>query len=178
LYSKTICSVFIAAVVGVTAVGCSSDPVPKTEPKPAPTATVDSVSGEPTRKEGAAKYLKIVAPFNDELDKCLPVLNPLLESGESSSSDLPKIRKACAGVAEANRKFAEALTKTAWPTEAQSSISQLVDELHADQLAWQGIAKVRNHQDLFDPKYPLTEDGTAADMVRAHLGLPAVEKVE
>lgn len=137
------------------------------------------MAGEkPTRKEGAAKYLKIVAPFNDELDKCLPLLNPLLESGESSSSDLPKIRKACAGVPEANRTFAEALTKNTWPAEAQSSVNQLVDELRADQLGWQGIAKARTHQDLFDPKYPLTEDGTGASMVRAHLGLPAVEEVE
>ncbi|WP_371666005.1 hypothetical protein OG306_33295 [Streptomyces sp. NBC_01241] len=168
---------FIAALLAVGTVACSSEPSPSV-PAPSSSSAAEAANGEPTRKEGAAKYLEIVAPSNAELDKCLPVLNPLRTSGESKSRDFPKLRKACAGVPAANRKFADDLSRASWPAEAQKSVDQLVDELRAAQLAWEGVAKANNHDDLFDPKYPLPDDGTAAAMVRAHLGLPAVEDVE
>jgi hypothetical protein len=119
-----------------------------------------------------------VEPFNRELDRCLPVLNPILESGSASSDAVPKVRTACSGVADANRQFAVSLGQVSWPSEARESVNQLVDELHADQLAWEGVGKAKTVSDLVDPKYPLTEDGGGADLVRAHLGLPPVEEVE
>ncbi|MEU0159005.1 hypothetical protein ABZ154_09220 [Streptomyces sp. NPDC006261] len=123
-------------------------------------------------------YLKLVSPFNEAFEKCLKVYNPLMEAGATSPSDFPKVRSACADIPGENRKFSEGLVKGKWPTEAQSSVSQLADEVRADQLAWQEIAKARVHDDLFDPKYPLTEDTETAGLVRAHLGLPAAEDIE
>lgn len=164
-------AVVVVCLVGASS-ACSSD-----EPaKPEPTATVQPAAGEPTREEGAAKYLEIVAPSNAALEKCLPVLNPLRTSGESTPGDFPKLREACEGVPSANRKFADELTKASWPAEAQKSVNQLVDELRASQLGWEGVATAANHEDLFDPKYPLPDDGGGASKLRAHLGLPDVEE--
>src|SRR5690606_31171843 len=97
------------------------------------------------------------------------VLNPILESGESTSSDFPKLREACKDMPEANRTFADELSKAKWPAEAQNAINQLVDEVRADQLAWQEVSEVRTHEGLIDPEYPLSGDGEAASLVRAHL---------
>ncbi|WP_157875607.1 MULTISPECIES: hypothetical protein [unclassified Streptomyces] len=175
---KTVRISSIAALLVASLVACSSEPAAEPAPEaPSSSPTADAVNGEPTREEGAKKYKEIVASLNKELDRCLPVFNPLVESGESSSSDLSKLRTACAGVPKANRKFGDDLTKATWPAEAQEAIDQLVDEVRADQLGWQEVSEVRTHDDLFNPKYPLAEDdGSAADLVRARLGLPSVEE--
>jgi hypothetical protein len=169
----------LALVVGLVALGagCSSE---QSDPKPSSSPSV-SASVSPaavTREQGAEQYLKLVEPFNEALEKCTKVMNPLLESGETTSSDFPKVREACKGMPEANRKFSEGLSQAKWPEEAEGSIKDLVDEVQADQLAWKGVSEVRTHEDLLDPKYPLTEDGPAAGLVRAHLGLPPVEDIE
>lgn len=181
MYSKSVRSVFVAALLAAGSVACSSEPSAEPAPSVSPSSSspaAEAANGELTRKQGAAKYLEIVEPFNKALNKCVPSYNPLLEAGESSPSDFPKIRAACSGMPGANRKFAEDLTKTTWPSEAQESVSQLVDEVRADQLAWQGMSEVRTHSDLFEPEYPLHDDGPAAGMVRAHLGLPANEEIK
>ncbi|MEU9258999.1 hypothetical protein AB0D68_10995 [Streptomyces sp. NPDC048212] len=172
---------FVAALLAAGSVACSSEPSAEPAPSVSPSSSspaAEAANGELTRKQGAAKYLEIVEPFNKALEKCVPSYNPLLEAGESSPSDFPKIRSACSEMPEANRKFAEELTKVSWPAEAKDSIGQLVDEVRAEQLPWQGMSEVREHSDLFDPEYPLHDDGPAAGMVRAHLGLPANEEIE
>ncbi|MFJ1700464.1 hypothetical protein ACIOHC_36335 [Streptomyces sp. NPDC088252] len=130
-----------------------------------------------TRKEGGQKYLELVKPYNDALDKCMGLVGPIMESMASSPDDFPKIRKACAAMPDATRQFAAGLEAQKWPAEARKDIARLVDENRADQLAWEGLAKVRVHDDLFNPKYPFNEDGDAAALVRAHLGLPPREDV-
>lgn len=175
---KVINSVSAAVLLGIASVACSSDEPAKSEPSKTPTSAASTSSGEMTRKEGADQYLKLVAPFNEALGSCVGVMNPLLEAGATSPSDFPKLREACKDIPEANRTFANELEKATWPAEAQASISQMVDELRADQLAWQEVSEVRTHEDLFDPKYPLTEDSGTADLVRARLGLPPVEDIE
>ncbi|MEU0098302.1 hypothetical protein [Streptomyces sp. NPDC006267] len=168
-----------ATLLALAASGCSADTTAQGKPAAAPTVTAATADvTDPTRKQGAAKYLEIVGPHNKALDKCLPVLNPLLESGESSPSDFGKLRAVCADVPETNRQFADSLSKITWPAEARGAATQLADELRADQLAWQGVAEVRTPDDLFNPKYPLTENGPGADLMRAHLGLPTVEEEE
>lgn len=169
----------LALVVGLVALGagCSSE---QSDPKPSSSPSV-SASVSPavvTREQGAEQYLKLVEPFNKALEKCSAVLNPLLESEESTSSDFPKVREACKGMPEANRAFADELSKDKWPAEAEEAVGQLVDEVRADQLAWQEVSEVKTHEDLFNPDHPLSEDGPAAGLVRAHLGLPPVEEIE
>jgi hypothetical protein len=171
-----------ALVIGlvVLGVGCSS------EEQPAPTNSSKSVSSPTTqasptaltREQGAEKYLELVEPYNEGLDKCLPVVNPILDEGIVKSGDFSKIRKACKDMPSVNRQFADEVGKVPWPAEAQESISLLIDETRADQLAWQELSEVETEDDLFDPKYPLTQDGEAAGLVRAHLGLPPVEEIE
>lgn len=171
-------SIYILSVivsVGVGSVACSSDEPAKPEPTKTAVQTVSPEADTVTREQGADQYLKLVAPFNEALGSCVEVMNPLLEAGATSPSDFPELRKACKDIPEANRTFANELEKATWPAEAQKSISQMVDELRADQLAWQEVSEVRTHEDLFDPKYPLTEDSGTADLVRARLGLPPVE---
>lgn len=176
-------SVYTATAVALLALGsvsCSSEDEPA-KPKEAASPSVKEVSPAAdtmTRKQGADQYVKLVAPFNEELDKCLPVLNPVLESGSAMMGEVSKVRKSCSGVGSANRTFAEELTKAKWPAEAEEAVGQLVDELHADQLAWDEIGKAKSLTDLLEPEYPLTEDGPAAGLVRAHLGLPPVEEIE
>lgn len=154
--------------------GCSSEHHHK--PAPAPSPTTKASSGKLTRDQGAKRYIELVTPYNKALDACTTVLDPVTESEQANSSDLSKIRKACAGIPAANREFADSLTKVSWPAEAQGSVDELVDEVRADQLAWQEISKADSPDDLFSPKYPLTEDGPGADLVRAHLGLPSTKE--
>lgn len=175
---KSIYTLTVIVSVGVTAVACSSDEPAKPEPATSSTAEVRPTADTVTREEGADQYLKLVAPFNEELDKCVPAYNRLLDASRITSSDFSKLREDCKDIPEANRTFADELTKAKWPEEAQESVAQLVDEVRADQLAWQEVSEVQTHDDLFDPKYPLTEDGPAAGLVRAHLGLPPVEELE
>jgi hypothetical protein len=125
-----------------------------------------------TRKGGAKKYEEIVKVYNDSLDKCMKVAGPVYDAMASSPDDFPKIRKACAGMGKDNRQFAADLEAVKWPAEAQTDVGKLIDEIRADQLAWDDLGKVSSHDDLFDPKHPFQDDGTAADLVRAHLGLP------
>lgn len=166
--------------LGLTSVACTSDEPAKTEPtkSEAPAQSANTTADEPTRKQGADQYLKLVEPFNKELDKCVPTYNRLLDASRITSSDFSELRSGCKGLPEANRKFADELAKAKWPAEAQESVNQLVDEVRADQLAWQEVSEVRTHEDLFNPKHPLSEDGPAAGLVRAHLGLPPVEEIE
>ncbi|WP_141754265.1 hypothetical protein [Streptomyces agglomeratus] len=171
----------MAAVVGLTA--CSSsepeESAAPTSPSPlasAPASTTPTASASPkalTREEAGKKYLELVKPVNAMLDKCyFGKVLPLLESGGSTSADFPKIRKACAGMGKANRTFADDLEAVKWPAAARKDVGRLIDEKRADQLAWEEIEKVRTHEDLFNPKYPLTDASEAAALVRAHLGLP------
>lgn len=152
--------------LGTALVGCSEDKPAKQEPS----------SVGVTRSQGAAIYTKLVAPYNRELEKCNKVLNPLLDAEEASSKDLSHLRSACGEMPEVNRTFADGLSNSKWPAEAAESIGQLVDEVRADQLPWKGVAAAQSPDDLYNPKYPLTENGPAAGLVRAHLGLPAVEE--
>lgn len=176
-------SVYTATAVVLLALGsasCSSEDEPA-KPKVTASPSVKEVSpaaDTPTRKEGATQYLKLVAPFNEALEKCTKVMNPLMDSQASSPDDFPKLRAACKGMPEANRTFADDLSKSKWPAEAEEAIGQLVDEVRADQLAWQEVSEVKTHEDLFSPDHPLSEDGPAAGLVRAHLGLPPVEEIE
>ncbi|WP_371602308.1 hypothetical protein OG345_05310 [Streptomyces sp. NBC_01220] len=168
----------VASVLAVTATACSTDGATPPPPAAAPTAAATAVdSAELTREEGAAKYLDIVKPHNDALDKCMPVLNDVWDSDEAPLADLRKIRSACVDIATTNRQFADDLASITWPIEARDAATQLVDELRADQLAWQEIADARTEDDILDPTYPLTEDGDGAELIRAHLGLPAVEDI-
>jgi len=168
-----------AGLLVLTASGCSTDRAAPPAPAAAPTAKATTVdSTELTREQGAAKYLEIVKPNNDALDKCMPVLNRVWDSGEAPLADLRKIRTACADIATTNRQFADDLASTTWPAEARDAAAQLVDELRADQLAWQEIAEARTEDDILNPTYPLTEDGDGAELIRAHLGLPAREDIE
>ena len=169
----------LALVVGLVAlgVGCSSEE-PAPGPTQTPTITAPASPAALSREDAGQKYLGLVEPFNTQLDKCLPVLNPVLESGSAMMGEVSKVRKSCSGVAEANRTFAVELGKVSWPSEAGESVGQLIDELHADQMAWEGIGKAKSLSDLLEPEYPLTEDGPAAGLVRAHLGLPPVEDIE
>lgn len=188
--SKKVAIVALVAAVGLTACSSGDEPVesaPSSSSSSSPASdakasATPSESGEPkalTRKEGAAKYLEIVKPFNDEMDRCyFKLVYPVLESMSSGPDDYPKIRKDCAEMGDANRKFAKDLEAVKWPAEAQESINMLVDQTRADQLAWDEMARVRTHDDLFNPKFPLQEDGGAAGLVRAHLGLPPVEEVD
>ncbi|MGH3585479.1 MAG: hypothetical protein ACRDQ0_04060 [Pseudonocardia sp.] len=175
--------VFAAVVAGalaLTASACSTGHT-ATPPAASPTASVTAAavdSAELTREQGAEKYLEIIGALNDSMDKCMPVLNGVLDDGDSSLSALRKIRTACADMPKTNRQFADDLSSITWPAEARDGVGQLVDELRADQLAWQEIADARTEDDIFDPTYPLTEDGNGADLVRAHLGLPGREDVE
>ncbi|MEU0952816.1 hypothetical protein ABZ353_10805 [Streptomyces niveus] len=160
----------------IASVGCSSEE--PAESKPQTTATAEAAVTEPTRKQGADQYEEIVKQFNEALEKCVPSYSSILESGESTPSDFPKIRAACSDMPGANRQFAEDLTSSSWPSEAQKSVDLLADEVRAEQLAWQELSEVRGHEGLFDPKHGFNEETTTADMVRAHLGLPAVEEIE
>jgi hypothetical protein len=162
--------------LALTATACSPSPTAQPAPKPTVTATAASAD-DLTRKQGAAKYLEIVAVHNEGLDKCIPVHSALLDSGASSPSDLRKLRAACGDMPKTNRQFADDLAKTTWPAEAQAAAVQLVDELRADQLAWQEIAEARTGDDVFDPTHPLAEDGDGAALLRAHLGLPAPDDI-
>ncbi|MGC9439278.1 hypothetical protein [Streptomyces sp. WG5] len=175
---KSVYAVAGVVSLAVTLVACSSDEPAEPKTTASPTQAVSPSADKVSREEGATQYMKLVAPFNEALEKCSKVLNPLLDSGESSPSDFPSLREACKGMPEANRSFADGLSKAKWPEEAQESVKLLVDEVQADQLAWQGVSEARSHEDVFDPKYPLTEDGVAAGLVRAHLGLPPVEEIE
>lgn len=178
---NTVGGTFAALIAGLllTASGCSTDHAAPPPPAAAPTATAAAAdSAERTREQGAAKYLEIVTPINAGMDKCLPVLNPVLDSEEASPSDLREIRAACADMPKVNRQFAEDLASNAWPAEAREAIGQLIDETRFDQLAWQDAATARTTDELFDPSHPFSEDDTAADLVRAHLGLPASEDVK
>ncbi|MFI8186996.1 hypothetical protein ACIF70_41965 [Actinacidiphila glaucinigra] len=180
---KVMAAALVLAAVGSMS-ACSGDGAAKpvaTSPKPvssAPSAVASPVADRLlTREEGAKKYLELVKPYNDELDKCMKVARPLWDKLSSTPDDFPKVRSACAGMGKVNRKFADDLGKVKWPAEAQADINTLIDENRADQLGWDELAKVRNHEDFFDPKHPLSEDGVAAPLVRAHLGLPPVEDV-
>src|SRR5690606_42151250 len=115
----------------------------------------------PSREQGAAQYERLVEPFNDELEKCSSVLNPILESGESTSSDFPKLREACKDMPEANRTVPDELPKAKWPADAQNASNQLVDEVRADQSAWQEASSVRTHVGLIEAEAPLSGDGGA-----------------
>ncbi|MEU0912156.1 hypothetical protein [Streptomyces althioticus] len=172
---KAVHAAIAVVLLGLASVACSSSEPAKTEPSPSP--TVNTSSDKVTREQGATQYLKLVAPFNEALGSCVSEMNPLLEAGSTTPSDFPKLREACKDIPEANRTFANELEKATWPAEAQESISQMVDELRADQLAWQEVSEVRTHEELFDPKYPLKEDSGTADLVRARLGLPPVEEI-
>jgi hypothetical protein len=145
-----------------------------------PSSVAPSTAGNKllTREEGARKYEEIVKPFNaTAFDKCWKVVGPIYDASESSPDDFPKIRKACGDVGKANRRFANDLEALKWPAEAQASVDKLVDEIRADQMAWDELAKVRQHDDLFNPEHPFQqEEGTGADLVRAHLGLPPREE--
>lgn len=178
---NTVGSTLVVLAVGLLALtssGCSTDHAVPPPPAAAPTATAAAAdSVELTRQQGAAKYLEIVKPHNDALDKCMPALNVAWDSGAATLSDLRKIRTACAEIATTNRQFADDLTSITWPAEARDAAAQLVDEIRADQLAWQEIADARTENDIIDPTYPLTEDGDGAELIRAHLGLPAVEDI-
>lgn len=169
----------LALVVGLVALGagCSSEE-PAPEPSSSPSVSAPVSPAALSREDAGQKYLKLVKPLNEQYDKCLPVLNPILESGSAMMGEVSKVREACSGVAEANRTFAVELGKVSWPSEARESVGQLIDELHADQLAWEGVGKAKTLSDLLEPEYPLTEDGDAAGLVRAHLGLPPVEDIE
>lgn len=175
---KSIYTLAVIVSVGVSSVACSSDEPAKPEPTKSAVQSASPTTDTVTRKQGADQYLKLVAPFNEELDKCVPTYNRLLDATRITSSDFSKLREVCKGIPEANRTFADELTKAKWPEEAQESVNQLVDEVRADQLAWQEVSEIETHDDLFDPEYPLTEDGPAAGLVRAHLGLPPAEELE
>ncbi|MFF7676635.1 hypothetical protein [Actinacidiphila glaucinigra] len=177
----------MAAALVLVAVGsvsaCSGDGAARpvaASPKPvssAPSAAVSPAADRLlTRKEGAKKYLELVTPYNDELDKCTKIVNRLWESQSSTPDDFPKVRSACADMGKLNRKFADDLGKVKWPAEAQADIRTLIDEHRADQLAWDDLAKVRTHEQFFNPDHALNES-TAAPLVRAHLGLPPVKDV-
>lgn len=177
---KSVYTATAVVLLALGAVSCSSEDEPA-KPKVTASPSVKEVSpaaDTPSRDQGASQYLKLVAPFNEALEKCSKVLNPLLDSEESTSSDFPKVRAACKDMPEVNRKFADELSKAKWPAEAAEAVSALVDEVRADQLAWQEVSEVRTHEDLFNPDHPLSEDGPAAGLVRAHLGLPPVEDIE
>lgn len=173
---KSIYTVAVVVSLGLTSSACSSDEPAK--PAPSKAAPVSPVAEEVTREQGAEKYLSLVKPFNEALGKCTEVMNPLMDSQASSPEDFPKLQAACKSMPEANRKFADELAKAKWPAEAQESISLLVDEVRVDQLAWQEVSEAKTHEDLFNPDHPLSEDGPAAGLVRAHLGLPPVEEIE
>lgn len=170
----------VAGVLAITASACSADRGDPPHAAAAPEAGVTAAavdSAELTREEAAARYLEIVAASNSAMDKCMPVLNRIWDANEASLADLRKVRAACEDMPKANRQFADDLTSTTWPAEARNAAGQLADELRADQLAWQEIADASTEDDILDPTYPLTEDGPGADLIRAHLGLPAREDI-
>ncbi|MEV6119217.1 hypothetical protein AB0M23_01585 [Streptomyces sp. NPDC052077] len=159
-------------VTGLAA--CSSEKAAE----PAPSRSTAEAPKALTREQGAEKYTEIVSPYNRALGKCMAKYNPVWDSQLVSSADLPEIRSACREMPEANREFVARLEETPWPPEVRKAVGQLVDELQADQLAWDGLADVQGPMDVFQPKYPLHEDGPAADLVRAHLGLPGIAALD
>ncbi|AWN05270.1 hypothetical protein SEA_IBANTIK_46 [Streptomyces phage Ibantik] len=189
MYRKSVYTATAVVLLALGSVSCSSDEPAKPKVTASPSVkevspAADTPSGSsqkstaPTREQGAAQYLKLVAPYNEAFEKCAKVMNPLLNSQASSPDDFPKVRAACKDIPEANRTFADDLSKAKWPAEAAEAVSALVDEVRTDQLAWQEVSEVKTHGDLFNPDHPLSEDGPAAGLVRAHLGLPPVEDLE
>ncbi|MFJ6010193.1 hypothetical protein ACIQHZ_31400 [Streptomyces halstedii] len=104
--------------------------------------------------------------------------NKVWDAEKASSSDLRQVRSACKEMPAANRQFADGLASSSWPSEAQESISLLVDEVRGDQLAWKELSEVSSEGKFFNPMNPLKEDTKTPDLVRAHLGLPAAEDIE
>jgi hypothetical protein len=182
---RAVAAVPAVALIGVlTACSSGAEGQPRAAPstKPisnSPSAVASSAADNKalTREGGAKKYEEIVKVYNDVLDKCWNVVGPIYDAQASSPGDFPKIRKACVDMGKANRRFADDLGAVKWPAEAQADVGRLIDEIRADQLAWDDLAKVRSHDDLFDPEHPFQEQGDAADLVRAHLGLPPAEEL-
>jgi hypothetical protein len=119
-----------------------------------------------TQSEAAAEYLRIVKPYNAELD--------LLNAKEFRWST---VKTYCQTLATADREFSLGLASAAWPSNVQPAIDAFVAQMGETHIAYLNVARATTRAGL-KTAYGALQDswdagGAMADTVRVELGLSA-----
>lgn len=164
---------------------CSKDPAPTTViPPPSPTPSqaistpTSTILPRLTRAEAGKVYLALVkagTPAHTAYNK----ENDIYNKGEfyDVPAYLQDMRAAAKGLLQANIALMDSLRLTPWPTEAKSSVEALILQISAEQLPLTKLSKAKSLKaiDQAYETWPSAEEHeAAANLVRAHLGLPAI----
>lgn len=165
------------ALAATLAAGCSATTSTAPTDTAQPAAAKPSSSTAPMTRQTAAKYyLATVKPWNDVWPKCTAAG----EWSEYTDAQEAKAMAAC-------RKMPGLLAKeisawehppAPWPTEARGPMQDLIDSSRALSYCVKKLRDVRRVGDYFDAAQSCPDQGGdhTADIVRAHLGLPAAPR--
>jgi hypothetical protein len=158
-------------VVGAAcSAGSGSDGVDTAAPstsvtvEPAPSTT--SPPPAPLSKDQAAeRYLAIVEPYNVALEA--------LEQAINGGQPVESLQTQAAAVAAANDTHVQELRATAWPTDVQPAVDDLVAASEQAQTYWLQGSQAPTRDALIAAAVAAGEHdgGTAADTIRSLLGL-------
>ncbi|HZB28949.1 MAG TPA: hypothetical protein VE465_02165 [Streptosporangiaceae bacterium] len=166
----------VLAVTLTAGCGAATSTAPADTARPAAAAPSASTAAPMSRQAAAKYYLAVVKPWNSLWDDCIVVER----WGEYTPAMERRALAAC-------RKLPGVLTKmihelehppAPWPAEARAAMQDLIDSDRALNYCIKQLRDVTTVGGYFQASQscPNQSGDRSADIVRAHLGLPAVPK--
>jgi hypothetical protein len=166
----------LAGVLAFAGCGTSNGSSPASPPAAAPAeAATPSAAGKTpmTRKTAAAYYLAAAKPYNAVYKPCVVIE----EKAEMYDPEMQRALAACRKLPGAITAFIGKMEHppAPWPAEVRGPIGDLVDSNRAFYYCAKQLRNARTVDDYFKAgeACPDQSDDHSAEIVRAHLGLPA-----
>lgn len=166
-------TLMLAAVLLTGCGAATATSPPASTPTTAPAAQRSGGKTPMSRAEAGRYYLAMANRFNPVLARCTTIETKSELYDNEIQSALAACRKLPAALAESIRSIEH--PPAPWPVEAREAISNWIDVNRSFTYCFKQLGHAKTIDDYYraGQSCPNMSDDRSADLVRAHLGLPA-----
>ena len=173
---KSVITVAMPFLVATVITGCSNETPSVATATPGVTAISNpSVSEQPveqiSKEDAGNQYLRLVQPSNDLGDRAREVCG---------AADYQACQEATRALMDSYREFADGLTNSSWPSDAQPAVEGLITDLASDIIALSAVINQNSEESFWYQRQAWLDsvNQSNAQTIRVKLGLPNVPSVD